>query len=258
MESFKALVSSCLSPLVIAILLQIGGWLLVRVRPGVGYRLVGAGTAVLVLGSFSGFTWEARRASEFQYPPVAASSLPPGPVQIVVLGTGFNPDSELPANSRVGGVFLSRLIEGLRVLRIRPQSQLIVSIAGEAPAVSKEQFWLEMQSLLDIPTEDTVLLTTAESTLDEAQLVKTLNNRQPIVLATSAGHMPRAVDIFAGEGLNVVPAPTDYGFVRAGSSEDSIWHRWIPSTDGVGSNHAFLYESVARIWQRLRERLSRN
>jgi hypothetical protein len=50
----------------------------------------------------------------------------------------------------------------------------------------------------------------------------------------------------------VLPAPTDYGFVRAGSSKDRIWPRWIPSTDGLGSNHGFLYESIAGIWQSLR------
>jgi uncharacterized SAM-binding protein YcdF (DUF218 family) len=176
-------------------------------------------------------------------------------LQIVVLGTGFNPDAELPANSRVGGAFLSRLLEGIRVLRAKPNSRLIVSIAGESPTDAKEQFWSEMKPLLGIDDAETLLLTTAESTLDEARLVIPLHNAQPLVLATSAGHMPRAVRIFADEGLEVLPAPTDYGFVRAGSSKDRIWPRWIPSTDGLASNHAFLYESVATIWQRIRIRV---
>jgi uncharacterized SAM-binding protein YcdF (DUF218 family) len=138
-------------------------------------------------------------------PHLPLDDLPAGPLQIVVLGTGFNPDPELPANSRVGGTFLARLLEGIRILRARPESQLIVSVAGETPAEAKVQFWTDMKPLLGIESADTVLLTTAESTLDEAQLVKPLNNGQPLVLATSAGHLPRAVPIFADEGLQVLP-----------------------------------------------------
>jgi len=251
-ESFKTLVASCLSPLVIALALQVAGWALCRRSPRRGRLLLAVGTVVLFLGSLAGLTFETRRAAEFQYSPLSVASLPDGPLQIVVLGTGFNPDPELPANSRVGGAFLSRLLEGIRILRARPDSRLIVSIAGETPTQAKEQFWAEMKPLLGLESTDTLLLTTAESTLDEAQLMLPLNNGQPLVLATSAGHMPRAVRIFADEGLNVLPAPTDYGFVRAGSSKDRVWPRWIPSTDGLGSNHAFLYEAVAGLWQWLR------
>jgi uncharacterized SAM-binding protein YcdF (DUF218 family) len=254
METFKTLVALLLSPLLIALLLQLAGWFMrfKRHDSRKGHVLIASGTVVLLLGSLSGFTFESRRAAEFLYPPLAPESIPAGPLQIVVLGTGFNPDPELPANSRVGGVFLARLLEGLRILRTRPDSQLIVSIAGETPAAAKEQFWAEMKPLLGIEAADTLLLTTAESTLDEAQLVKPLNNGGPLVLATSAGHLPRAVQIFRDEGLDVLPAPTDYCFVRARSSKDRRWTRWIPSTDGLGSNHAFLYEAVASLWQSVR------
>lgn len=252
METFKALVAACLSPLVIALAMQMTGWAFWRRSPRCGRVLLALGTAVLFLGSLAGFTYDARRAAEFQYAPLALDALPAGPLQIVVLGTGFNPDPWLPANSQVGGAFLARLLEGIRILRARPESQLIVSVAGETPAEAKVQFWTDMKPLLGIESADTVLLTTAESTLDEAQLVRPLNNGQPLVLATSAGHLPRAVRIFADEGLQVLPAPTDYGFVRAGSIKDHSWPRWIPSTDGLGSNHALLYEAVAGVWQRVR------
>jgi uncharacterized SAM-binding protein YcdF (DUF218 family) len=252
MESFKTLVASLLSPLVIALALQLTGWAFWTRSPRRGQLLLALGTAILLLGSLAGLTYQTRRAAEFQYSPLSVDSLPDGPLQIVILGTGFNPDSQLPANSRVGGAFLSRLLEGIRIVRARPDSLLIVSIAGETPTQAKEQFWAEMKPLLGIDSTETLLLTTAQSTLDEAQLVQPLNNGQPLVLATSAGHMPRAVRIFAAEGLQVLPAPTDYGFVRAGSSKDRIWPRWIPSTDGLGSNHAFLYEAVAGAWQWVR------
>ena len=253
METLKAVVATLLSPLLISLILQLCGWILyARRKPACGRWLLAAGTAVLFLGGLSGFTFESQRSAEWQYLPLELETLPAGPLQILVLGTGFNPDPELPANSRVGGTFLSRLLEGLRVLRARPDAELIVSVAGRTPAADKVRFWQELQPILGLEDTEAKLITDAESTLDEAQLVKTLNSGQPIVLATSAGHMPRAVRIFEDEGLTVHPAPTDYGFIRSGSAKDHVWERWIPSTAGLGSNHAWLYETVADLWQTIR------
>ncbi|MFM7919307.1 MAG: hypothetical protein ACKPJJ_03720, partial [Planctomycetaceae bacterium] len=104
------------------------------------------------------------------FPALAVEDIPDDPLAIVVLGTGFNPDPLLPANSRVGGVFLARLLEGVRLLRARPDAALIVSIAGKATESEKKQFWTELVPLLKLEDANVMLLTTAESTLDEAQL----------------------------------------------------------------------------------------
>jgi uncharacterized SAM-binding protein YcdF (DUF218 family) len=172
---------------------------------------------------------------------------------VAVLGSGFNPDPQMPANSQVGPAFLARLLEGIRILRYRPDIQLVVSVAGEADETSKSQFLAAMLQLLSIDTQRVRLITTAESTLDEAALVNKLNlQKVPVVLATSASHMPRAVRIFTEAGMTTVAAPTDFGFVRAGSPRDKVWLRWIPSTDGVAGNHTWLYEKVATLWQMVR------
>ena len=97
-------------------------------------------------------------------------------------------------------------------------------------------------------------MVTAQSTMnDEALLVRDLAAGRKVLLVTSAGHLPRAVQIFESEGLVVVAAPTDYGFVRRGSPRDHWWHRWIPSAEGIGTNHGWLYEQVAELWQTIRQ-----
>lgn len=253
METFKAVVAALLSPLVIALLLQLAGWYVRGRRRRLGTGLVFAGTVVLLLGSLSGWTYEARRAAEYQYSPLVLDQLPAGELAIVVLGTGFNPDPLLPANSQVGGAFLSRLLEGVRLWRARPDALLVVSIAGTADEGDKQRFWQQMQLLLGLAAAEVVLVTTAESTLDEAFLVRDVVRGRSVVLATSAGHMPRAMRIFADEGLSVTAAPTDFGMTRSGSPKEKYWLRWVPSADGVGSNHAWLYEAVAGIWQVVRQ-----
>ncbi len=256
MEALKSIVAASLSPLVISLALQLLGWLLlVRSRKRPGLMCLAAGTCILFAGSFPGLTFEARRTAEYTYPPLSPEALPAGPLLVAVLGTGFNPDPQMPANSQVGPAFLARLLEGIRILRYRPDIQLVVSVAGEADQASKSRFLAAMLQLLNVEPQRVQLITTAESTLDEAVLVKNLNQQTiPVVLATSASHMPRAIRIFTDAGMTSIAAPTDFGFVRAGSPRDKIWPRWIPSTDGVGGNHAWLYEKVAILWEMLRPR----
>lgn len=251
METFKAVVATLLSPLVIALLLQLSGWAVRRRLQRLGTGLVFTGTVVLLLGSMSGWTYEARRAAEYQYSPISVGQLPVGNLAIVVLGTGFNPDSQLPANSQVGGTFLSRLLEGVRLWRARPDALLVVSVAGTADEGNKRRFWRQMQTLLGLEAARVTLITTAESTLDEAKSVRDVVAGSAVVLATSAGHMPRAMRIFGDEGLMVTAAPTDFGMPRRGGPKDYRWPRWLPSADGVGGNHAWLYEAVAGTWQSL-------
>lgn len=253
METFKSIVVFCLSPLIVALALQLLGWGLHRKRHSSGMKLICAGGVVLLLGSLGGWSWESRRAAEFSSVPLTADRIPAAEVLIVVLGTGFNPDPILPANSQVGGTFLARLLEGVRIWRLRPDAELMVSVAGPATDRQKQAFWSDMQALLGLQSARVTLLTDAESTLDEARLVGRACRGRTVLLATSAGHLPRAMQIFRSEGLSVLAAPTDYGFVRKDSPRDRWWPAWIPSTDGLAGNHAWLYEQVAIVWQMLRQ-----
>ena len=255
MEEFKALVATAISPLIIAIMCQCVGWILwYRRRSRTGILIVAVGTLVLVLGSLAGFSYESRRAQEFLYPPADTQQLPASPLLIVVLGTGFNPDPQLPANSQVSPAFTARLLEGVRILKSRPESRMMVSVAGKADPASKQVFLNAMLDLIGVDKSRVTLVTTAESTLDEAEAARTLCQSAPVVLATSAGHMPRAMQIFGDAEMRVIAAPTDFGYVRAGSPRDRVWPRWIPSTDGLASNHAWLYERVATLWQYIRSK----
>ena len=251
-DAFKNLVATLLSPLWVALLIQllaIGFW--ARKRPTAALRTFAVAFAVLLLGSLSGWTYNQRRQAEFQYPPLHADKIenvPSAPL-VVVLGTGFNSDPELPFTSQVSGTFLARLLEGVRVHRLYPDSRLVVSIAGRADEKDKRQFFSQMTSLLSLDPQRIDLITTAKSTDDEVVATKALSQGQPTIVVTSAGHMPRAMTLFASANLTPIAAPTDFGFPREGSPNDKIWQRWIPSTDGIGSNHQWLYERVAMVWQ---------
>lgn len=251
-DAFKYLVATLLSPLWIALLVQLLAivfwW---RKRPIAALRTFVVAFVFLLLGSLSGWTFDQRRHLEFLYPPLHADQIehkPSAPL-VVVLGTGFNSDPELPFTSQVSGTFLARLLEGVRVHRLYPDSKLVVSIAGRATEAEKQKFFSQMTTLLSLDPQKTALITTAKSTDDEVLAVQELTNGQSTIVVTSAGHMPRAMKLFEAAQLSPIPAPTDFGFSRAGSPNDKVWQRWIPSTEGIGSNHQWLYETVALLWQ---------
>jgi uncharacterized SAM-binding protein YcdF (DUF218 family) len=255
MENFKLIVSACLSPIWICLILQlVGWWLMWRTSARRGSWWLAAGTAALLFGSLSGPTFELRRQQEYVFAPLNPElDLTPQRTSLaVVLGTGFNDDPEVPANSRVSGNFLARLLEGVRVYRSHPDCRLVVSVAGEATAERKLQFVSEMVTLLQLDPDRVQTILNAESTSDEADAIAELRNTEQVIVVTSAAHMVRAMRTFDDAGLEPIAAPADYGYRRAGSPSEKIWPLWVPSNAGIHSTHQWLYEQVAYLWQTLR------
>ena len=251
METLKLIIASLLSPMLICLISQTLGWVLWhRGKSRIGITLIAAGTAILGIGGLGGLTYESARNREHTYRPLR---MPKGvetdqPALVVVLGTGFNPDPEMPANSQVSSTFHARLLEGVRIYRSHPASRLLVSVAGEADGAQKARFIDQMIELLQLDPSRVSIMTEAESTADEAEEVARQRKGEQIVVVSSAGHMVRAMQIFRDEGLSPIAAPSEFWFPRAGSPDDKIWPRWIPSTGGINSNHQWLYEQIASIW----------
>ena len=254
METFKLIVASLLSPMLICLCLQAIGWLLwLRSRSRRALSLIGAGTLVLTIGGLSGLSYESARAREYAYQPLEMTATldKDRPGLIVVLGTGFNPDPEMPANSQVSSTFHARLLEGVRIYRTHSDLRLLVSVAGEADAETKARFLDQIVELLQLDPSRVSMITEAKSTAEEAEEVARRWRGEQIVVVTSASHMVRAMQIFSDQELSPIAAPAEFWFTRAGSPDEKIWPRWIPSTDGINSNHQWLYETVASIWQRV-------
>jgi uncharacterized SAM-binding protein YcdF (DUF218 family) len=255
METVKAFIAAILSPLIFSLLLQIIGWLAIwKQKKSLGLVLLGIATIALTVGGLSGLTHDAARRLEYTFEPLDPATIniqPTLPTVITVLGTGFNNDPSMPANSQVSGVFLLRLLEGTRIYRSTPNSQLLISVAGDATEESKARFLSSMMELLAIDTTHVGLIHNAESTAEEAKEARQKFPEHQIVLVTSAGHMNRAMAIFSDVGRPPIPAPTGYNFPRHGSSGDDVWRCWIPSTDGISANHQWLYENTAMLWHHL-------
>jgi uncharacterized SAM-binding protein YcdF (DUF218 family) len=119
----KKLVSRFFFPLSLVIELLLLGIFLKKRRT----KVILAGVAILYLFSFSPFGYLILRPLESQYVPISSSSLNKEVRWIVVLGGGSREDKALTPEDRLGDASLKRLLEGVRLSRLLPQSRLVLS-----------------------------------------------------------------------------------------------------------------------------------
>jgi uncharacterized SAM-binding protein YcdF (DUF218 family) len=258
MEDFKEVVAWALSPLVMAMLFLFGAWgvwLSPKRRRFASYFWMVA-SVILLVGSLPVLSYERNRARDYVYAPLKVTEdlAPDRRLVVVVLGTGYNPDPWLPGNSQVSPSFHARFLEGVRIFRSRPDAELVVSVANpEASREEKARFLSFMTALFALDESRVSLVSEAESTADEASLAgQFVEEGDQIVLATSAGHMPRAMEIFSLAGHVPLAAPCDFSHPRQGSRSEKLWKQWIPSEGGAGATRQMLYETVSLLWEKIK------
>ena len=83
-------------------------------------------------------------------------------------------------------------------------------------------------------------------------------NIQSIILVTSALHMPRSVGVFEHQGLQVIPAPTDYYVTQAqGDQTQSTslinkFYDLLPSVENLSLTSRVMKEYIGLFVYRLR------
>jgi uncharacterized SAM-binding protein YcdF (DUF218 family) len=184
-------------------------------RPRMAAGLVGAALGVLF---FSSNAWVARvlvRGLETQYRPVAAY---PKATAIVILGGA----TRAPIAPRVWPEVVEagdRLLYAARLYKEGYAPKLILTggrITWDTTGSSEAKDIETLLTFMGIPQTAMVLEGTSLNTHENAVNVKAILAQEkldgPILLVTSAIHMPRSMAIFKKEGMEAIAAPTDYLF----------------------------------------------
>jgi uncharacterized SAM-binding protein YcdF (DUF218 family) len=153
---------------------------------------------------------------EDQYPPLSIRNLDTAlPYRIVVLGGGMGYDDRLPANSLLEPVMLVRLVEGIRLYRKLPHSMLVTS--GNS-SIGRKELALVVREAAILTGVDSgrisVLPEPTNTQQEAAEYVKYFGKDYPVIVATSATHMPRAIFLFKNAGINTVYAAPTYFQVK--------------------------------------------
>lgn len=164
---------------------------------------------------------------------------------IVVLGGGHVDDAHIPPASQLSTHALARLVEGLRLQRVFPESRIILSGGSAFKERPHAEILAEAAESLGIGRDRIVLESRPEDTEAEAMFIAQTVGDDPFILVTSAFHMPRAVALFKKQGLNPIPAPTDY-FTKTSTAFRPP--EFFPSADNLEKLRLAAHEYLGTAW----------
>jgi len=82
-------------------------------------------------------------------------------------------------------------------------------------------------------------------TAGQARTIAALVKTAPVILVSSANHLPRAMALFRRAGVKVLAAPTDY---RTGRNGVSLWSFIIPRPAAAVLWQIALHEYFGMVW----------
>lgn len=179
---------------------------------------------------------------EFKYLPPQPACLAPRHYHILVLGAGKNNDTRLSANQRLSETALARLVEGVRWAHVFPTAQLIGSgPVGEGDR-SQARLMTDTAERLGVAAHRLHVQEEVHNTQTEAlAYVQRFGRDTPLILCTSALHLPRAVRFFQLAGVReVIPAPAQFTAPR----KKLTWEDWLPSFSSLGLWQAYAKERI--------------
>jgi len=240
----------CLALLVAGLALSLGS----RRRP-VGRSLLAAATALLLLFGNKGLSTRLLRPLEAAYPP--APEMPSGaPVPVplaacrfvVVLGGGNGHTTGMSANNQLSTSALARLVEAVRLIRVLPSAQLIVSGPPDGNHRSHASILKDAAVSLGVEPSRIRCIDTARDTAEEAAAVRAIAGRTPVALVTSAWHMPRAAALFRQARVAFVACPADF---VARSHPDFDWTDLLWDSESLERSTLAVHERLGILWLRL-------
>jgi uncharacterized SAM-binding protein YcdF (DUF218 family) len=231
-------------PVVLVLLLLLGGVGLGLFRRRLGGVLLGAGIAALYLLATPLVSERLLRLAE-------APQMPPAflvPQAIVVLGAGGYEGAPEYRGDTVDATSLERIRYGAR-LRRQTGLPILVTGAGRATPVA-ESMRRALVEDFGVPVRwvETDARTTHENAEKSAAMLRA-EGIDTIYLVTHAAHMRRARESFERAGLAVVPAATL--FTVPDSASRSLLRELVPRATALARSSHALREFVGRLWYRL-------
>lgn len=250
----KKLFGALLLPLPLLLILLAGGTILLwrNKRSRTGRWLVTIGIVLLAALSFRPIPVELGRTLERQYPPYSPDAGAPTPELVVVLGGGSGDDHTLPAPSRLSAASLSRLVEGIRIVSMHPESHLVLSGGTGFNRTAEADVMAAAARALSVDSSRIVIESTSRDTEEQAQLLKEIIGGRRFVLVTSAVHMPRTTALFRKQGMDPIPAPAGHRFDRSFYTGPRAL---VPSAEHLRSMDSVLHEYYGLVWSWARGRI---
>jgi len=218
-------------------------------RQRTGKAIVSLGFIILVVFSYGVFSDDLLRPLEYKYPAIDSPEEVSEAKWVVVLGGGHVSDPRIPITSQLSDTPLVRLVEGIRIHRLIPESRLVLSGGTLFDPVPEARIMADLAVAIGVNKKDIVLESLSKDTEDEAQLVQKIVGGDRFVLVTSASHMPRSIALFEKLVMRPIPAPTGHllreSYVRGPSSI-------FPDLDNLRGAETAFHEYLGLAWAKIR------
>jgi uncharacterized SAM-binding protein YcdF (DUF218 family) len=209
----KSLVEVWLLPLPLAFLAITSGCLLRRSgRARAGGALLAVAMALVFIPALGPVADLLVRPLEKRFPAVLEASVLPHPPQyVVVLASGYRPRPSLPVTAALDPTGVVRLSEGIRLWRqLRPGTLLVLSGGSQRHEPPIARGYALAAASLGVPPAAVITLDAPVDTNSEVRAIHARVGSAPVLVVSSAVHMPRVMALAAREGLQAIAAPTDF------------------------------------------------
>jgi uncharacterized SAM-binding protein YcdF (DUF218 family) len=172
---------------------------------------------------------------------------------IVVLGGGIYEEGPEYGSDTIKGDMLER-VRYAAWLHKRTNLPIVVS-GGRSLPKAKSEATLASQVLKEefgctvLATEDN-----SRSTWENAEFTSSTLKSQginKIALVTHSWHMPRAVQVFQQNQIEVVAAPTIFSRGKLNINTSELLD-WLPSSAALNDSRKALHEHVGMVWYRIK------
>ncbi len=243
------------NPLLYVLGLILIGWLALRFgrwrRTGKGLILLGLVAAYVTF--FGPFGQLAVSGLESRYRPLTVGPELASVRWIVVLSGGLYSTSRGPGPwGSLRGTSLRRTLEGVRLARALPGAKLLLTGGVGRGRTTEARLMAEATRLLGIAPARVVIDEKPWDTEAQATSVAARVGPGPVILVTSANHLPRATALFRRARVTVIPAPTDF---RVGRVTLHWTDFFIPRIESARLWRVALHAYLGRWWAWLRGRI---
>jgi uncharacterized SAM-binding protein YcdF (DUF218 family) len=179
---------------------------------------------------------------EYSQPALHSTSSHPEAKHIVTLTGWAADDSDMPLSGRLNASSAYRVLLTLELARECDVCTVVVS--GERVTA---RIMRDVLLKLGLDEQRVVLEDKSNSTMESAQHLGQIVGRDPFVLVTSGGHIPRALYAMQVMKLHAIAAPTDHQLPK----------RWrdaqlLPSPSSLTVSDLAVHEHLGLLWYRLR------
>jgi len=214
-------------PLGLSLLLNSFGLLLLLFNKRSGFLFAFLGVSVLYASSITAVANPLITSLESRYPAQAIGKLPAVDT-IVVLGGGLGPPIKPRLETEINSSS-DRLYYAAKLYIAGKGNRILLSggnVFSQPNLKSSAEYAAQILIGWGVPEEaiiqEGISRNTYENTLETKRL---LNDSSTVLLVTSAFHMWRSVSLFTSQGIDVIPAPTDF---KATIRKEPGFLSWLP------------------------------